>query len=148
MGTSKDRPTTLENSPLDVTKKLDQSLAATLQDSIIRKAGEGATGSGSVIEKLMPLARSANTWRTKNTLWKKWLDFAKADKIDPLYGSEACLRRYLGWLYEDNSVSGRSVRQYLSAVTTSHVRIGIELSLSPLVQLAVAAYKQADLDRK
>ena len=96
----------------------------------------------------MPLERSANTWRTKNTLWKKWLDFAKADKIDPLSGSEASLLRYLGWLYEDNSVSGRSVCQYLSAVTTSHVRIGIELSLSPLVQMAVAAYKQANLDRK
>ena len=105
MGTSKDRPTTLENSPLNVTKKLDQSLATTLQDSIIRKAGEGATGSGSVIANLMSLARSANKWRTKNTLWKKWLDFAHADKLEPLSGSEALLLRYLGWIYEHNSVS-------------------------------------------
>lgn len=62
-------------------------------------------------------------------------------------GSESSLLCYLGWLYNTEPVSSTSVRNYLPAVVTSDTRIGKTLSLSPLLQLAVSAYQQADTER-
>lgn len=138
----------MENSSLDVTVPAKESLATTLQNSVLKIAGAGHTNAGNTISQLMPLSRAANTWRTKETLWKKWLDFCNDERINPLSGNEGTLLLYLGWLFDNGSVSGSSVRQYLSAVTTAHVRIGVELSLTPLLQLAVTAYQQGDLNRK
>ena len=148
MGTPLDRPSTVENSTLDVSVKPQASLARTIQESVLKSAGTGQTEAGITIANLMPMARADNTWRTKETLWKKWTEFCSADGLDPFKADEGSLLRYLGWLYIDNRVSGNSVRQYLSAVTTTYSRIGLSLELTPFHQLAITAYQKGDEERK
>ena len=125
-----------------------QSLAVTLQNAVLRAAGEGPTGGGAAIARIMPQARADNTWRSVTTYWKKWCCFCEVDGISELDGEESSLLRYLGWLFDTKAVSGSSVRNYTSAVCTGHTRVGLSLSLTPLLQLALAAYINADANRK
>lgn len=113
-----------------------------------QEEGIGNSETGMTITKRMPLALDNNTWRSKEVLWKKWLECCTAKKINPLSGLEGSLLLYRGWLFERTTVSGNSLRQYLPALRTGHTRSGRDLKLSPLVQLLVAAYQQPDYDRK
>lgn len=110
----------------------DHTLAATLQRSVLAATGDGPSNRVTTIASLMPKARASNTSRSNELLWKKWMLFCSTDDVDPLSGSESSLLRYLGWLYDTNTVSGSSVRNYVSAVVTSDTRLGKPLSLSPL----------------
>lgn len=61
--------------------------------------------------------------------------------IEQFDGSEASLLRYVGWLLDESSIDGTSIRNYLSAVTTTHTRIGNTISLTPVLQLSIAALR-------
>ena len=125
-----------------------QSLAKALQTSVLKAAGEGPAGGGAAIARLMPRARANNTWRSSSVYWSKWCTFCELDGIDEMTGDESSLLRYLGWLFETNTISGGSVRNYISAICTSHTRQGLTLALTPLLQLALSAFINADFDRK
>lgn len=150
LGTSTDARTAMENRRLEGLHKSvsDLPLAVALQQSVLSTAGLGNSGGGAAIAEIMPKARTANTWRSNDVLWKKWANFCEADAMDPLHADEASLLRYLGWLYEDDNVNHSSVKNYVSAVITAQKRIGRSIDYTPLIHLALSAYKIADMDRK
>ena len=124
------------------------SLAVALQNSVLQAAGKGHSGGGATIASLMPQARADNTWRSSDVYWMKWQTFCKIDGMQEFTGDEGALLRYLGWLYDTNTIAGASVRNYMSAICTGHTRSGLPLALTPLLQLALSAYINADWDRK
>jgi hypothetical protein len=123
-------------------------MQAALKNTILRVAGVGHSNGGQVLANLMTLTHAPNTWRNQAVGWKKWLAFCTADRCNPLAAAEPALLRYVGWLYAEGRISGTSLRGCLSAVFTAYRKLGVTLSYTPLLQMAITAYQTADSHRR
>ena len=148
MGAKAPTGTTLENSRLDDTQQLP--LVASLRGSVLHTAGVGISGGGTTIAGLIHRARAPNTWKNNERFWQKWTTFCTLEQIDPWTADEGSLLRYLGWLLDSGTIAGGLVKNYISTVVWAHKRVKFRqiVGYTPLIQLALAAYQQSDLDRR
>lgn len=79
---------------------------------------------------------------------EKWLTVFALDGIDPLSGNEPSILRYVGFLLSEKEIAGNALRNYMSSVTTAHTRIGKSITITPLVSMAVSAYRHASTKTK
>jgi len=83
-----------------------------------------STPAGSATISLAEHCFAPSTDRTKTSQWVKFVRFCEQDGQEPLPASEGTLLSYLGHLFEEDRVHGRSVDHYISAIRTRHMREG------------------------
>jgi len=104
------------------------SATRSLQRRIASLVPETAAGRATV--RLAEHCLAPATDSTKTSQWLKFVRYCESDGHQPLPAAEGTVLSYIGYLFEEDRIHGRSIDHYLSAIRTRHNREGLQ---SPFV---------------
>jgi len=84
-----------------------------------------STAAGRATVRLAGHCLAPTTDQTKSSQWTKFTNYCEQDGLRALPADEGTLLAYIGHLFEEDRVHGRSIDHYLSAIRTRHTREGL-----------------------